>query len=85
MKFIKYITMKKAMIIVLLLLVPLILMDTSNIQIDNYNFQQLEKARIILENIPLDAQKFFTLKDFNEQYKADIKTIKNCYYVSNDN
>lgn len=54
-------------------------------KIDEYNFEQLENAKIVLEKIPEDANKFSTLKKFNEIYNAWIKPIKNCYYVSNSN
>ena len=59
--------------------------EQDKLAIDRYNFAQLEKAKPILESIPTNARKFYTLKEFNEQYKADIKQMKNCYYVSNDN
>lgn len=38
-----------------------------------------------MDKIPKDAKKFYTLKEFNNIYSADIKPIKNCYYVSNYN
>ncbi len=54
-------------------------------KIDEYNFEQLEKAKIILEKIQKDVNKFHTLKSFNEIYNAWIEPIKNCYYISNVN
>ncbi|EKE28172.1 MAG: hypothetical protein ACD_3C00086G0016 [uncultured bacterium (gcode 4)] len=54
-------------------------------KIDEYNFEQLIKAKQILSNIWKDDKKFFTLKEFNQKYNANIKPIKNCYYVSNSN
>lgn len=59
--------------------------EQDKLAIDRYNFEQLEKAKPILESIPENAKKFYTLKEFNEQYRADIKPIDNCYYISNSN
>lgn len=59
--------------------------ELKNESIDKYNFEQLEKVKPILESIPKDAKKFYTLKELNEIYNADIKPIKNCYVVNNDN
>lgn len=58
------------------------------IEVDEYNFGQLEKAKKILKNVPRGddrSERFETLKKFNEQYNADIQPKKNCYYVSNYN
>lgn len=86
---------KKKLIMFIIILIPLIIMsglslynyykEYNNIKIDEYNFSQLEKAKIILDKIPKDTKKFYTLKEFNTQYNADIKPIKNCYDVSNIN
>jgi len=62
-----------------------VLRESYLIYVDYYNFKQLEKAKIILEKIPENAEKFYTLKEFNEKYNANIKPIKNCYDVSNYN
>jgi hypothetical protein len=59
--------------------------EQDKLAIDRYNFEQLEKAKPILESLPVNAPKFYSLKEFNEQYKADIKPIKNCFSVSNFN
>lgn len=59
--------------------------EQDNIKIDEYNFTQLEKAKSILENTPTNTKKFYSLREFNEQYKADIQPMKNCYYVSSNN
>ncbi|MDD2907476.1 MAG: hypothetical protein PHH98_02435 [Candidatus Gracilibacteria bacterium] len=59
--------------------------EQDKIKIDKYNFEQLEKSKLILNNISTDSKKFFTLKDFNNIYDSDIKPIKNCYYISNSN
>lgn len=80
-KFQKKIILFLTLIIILLLW----LIEVNNIMIDKYNFQQLEKAKIILDKTPRDAKKFYNLEEFNEQYKAWIVPIKNCYYVRNIN
>ena len=59
--------------------------EKENIAIDEYNFSQLDKIKPLLEAIPANAKKFYTLKDFNTLYHGDIQPMKNCYYVSNDN
>lgn len=59
--------------------------EQDKLTIDRYNFEQLEKAKPILAQIPEDTRKFRTLKEFNDIYKANIKPIKNCYYVRNYN
>lgn len=59
--------------------------EQDKLVIDRYNFRQLEKVKPILESIPKNAKKFHTLKEFNDIYKTDVKPIKNCYYVSNEN
>lgn len=78
----KKLTKKNVLIFVILIF---IIFEIINIHTDIYNFWQLEKAKVILDKIPKDDYKFFTLKKLNEKYKADIHPIKNCYYVSNDN
>ena len=75
-------------IIVILFLVnrnALLNKEKENIAIDEYNFSQLDKIKPLLEAIPANAKKFYTLKDFNTLYHGDIQPMKNCYYVSNDN
>ena len=59
--------------------------EKDKIVIDRYNFEQLEKAKPILESIPETDKNFYSLKEFNEIYNAWIKSIKNCYYVRNYN
>ncbi|MCH2188238.1 hypothetical protein MK079_00210 [Candidatus Gracilibacteria bacterium] len=60
-----------------------ILLECYHIFVDTYNFRQLEKAKPILESIPLDAKTFYSLEEFNDQYNAEIKPVNNCYIVSN--
>lgn len=71
--------------IILLAVTYSLIFEQDKIKIDKYNFEQLEKAKIILEKIPKDAKYFYTFKKFNNSYKANIEPIKNCYYISNDN
>lgn len=59
--------------------------ELENRKIDEYNLGELEKAKKILNDIWKGDEKFFTLKEFNSRYSANIKPIKNCYYVSNSN
>lgn len=59
--------------------------EKDKIAIDKYNFEQLEKVKPILESIPVNDKKFYSLKEFNQKYNSDIKTIKNCYYISTYN
>ncbi len=52
-------------------------------KIDEYNFEQLTKVKIILKDIKRSDKKFQSLKEFNHIYNADINPIKNCYYIKN--
>ncbi|MDD3793231.1 MAG: hypothetical protein PHI37_00260 [Candidatus Gracilibacteria bacterium] len=84
-KIVKLINIKVFKIGFLILLILFIVREGYGIYIDNYNFKQLEKAKPILETIKEGDERFFSLNEFNERYGADIKPIKNCYYVSNYN
>ncbi|EKD44468.1 MAG: hypothetical protein ACD_71C00126G0003 [uncultured bacterium (gcode 4)] len=57
--------------------------ELENRKIDEYNFWELEKVKNLLKWWNKDLYKFNTLKEFNEKYKANIKPIKNCYFLSN--
>ena len=59
--------------------------EQDKIAIDRYNFEQLEKAKPILEKLPQKDKKIFSPKMLNDLYGANIQTIKNCYYISNSN
>ncbi|MCH2188240.1 hypothetical protein MK079_00220 [Candidatus Gracilibacteria bacterium] len=59
--------------------------ELANQKIDEYNFEQLEKAKPFLDGLSKDVDKFFTLREFNEITGANIQPIHNCYYVSNRN
>lgn len=58
--------------------------ESDKLAIDRYNFWQLGKVKIILSK-QNDIKVFFSIKDFNDIYKSDIKTIKNCYYITSVN
>jgi hypothetical protein len=59
--------------------------DKENIEIDKYNFEQLE----IVDNTIMNDEKynkwFRDIWAFNKIYKTNIKPIKNCYYISHRN
>lgn len=38
-----------------------------------------------MESIPENSGKFYTLKEFNHLYNANVEPKKDCYYVSNVN
>jgi hypothetical protein len=59
--------------------------EKEKIEIDRYNFEQLEKAKPYLETIDENTEDFYFLPDFNEKFNIDIKPIKNCYYVRSTN
>lgn len=72
-------------IIFLWILIYSFVFEKDKIAIDRYNFEQLEKAKPILESIPETDERFYSLKEFNQKYNADIKPIKNCYFIINSN
>jgi hypothetical protein len=51
--------------------------------IDVYNFSQLEKVTGVL-NTPTQAN-FRDIIDFNTIFDENIKPLKNCYYLSDNN
>lgn len=57
--------------------------EHENLRIDEYNFEQLEKVKVVLKNIKRTDKKFSSLKNFNNLYNTNIKSIKNCYYIKN--
>lgn len=61
------------------------LTESENLKIDEYNFEQLEKAKNILRNLKRTDTKFSSLKEFNNIYNSNIKPIKNCYYINKYN
>jgi len=81
-------TKKILTILLIILLSPIfiyLLVDWKNLYVDMYNFRQLEKAKPILESLWENDKHFYSLKEFNEIYNINIKPIKNCYSISNDN
>ena len=58
------------------------------IEIDRYNFQQLEKAKKVIENIPENKKTYRVrnLKQLNSKFKADIEPLdkRYCYDVYYD-
>ncbi len=71
--------------VIFIIIFAFIIRESYLTYVDYYNFNELEKAKIILEKIPENTDKFYTLKEFNEKYNANIKPIKNCYDISNYN
>lgn len=59
--------------------------EKDKIDIDRYNFKQLEKVKIILKDYKKEDSYFNNVKQFNEIYNTDIRPIKNCYDISNYN
>jgi len=57
--------------------------EYSKRKIDEYNFEQLEKVKDLLKNLKRSDKEFLSLSEFNKLYNAEIKPIKNCYYVKN--
>jgi hypothetical protein len=72
-------------IFLLLLIWALIIFEWRNIYIDYYNFQQLEKAKQVVENLKWEEKDYRVrdLKWFNYQFDADIEPLdkRYCYYV----
>ncbi len=59
--------------------------EQAKLEIDEYNFEQLEKVKNILRNLKRTDTKFSSLKEFNNIYNSNIKPIKNCYYINKYN
>jgi len=75
-------------IVVILLIWALIIFEWKNIYVDRYNFQQLEKAKKVIENIPENKKTYRVrnLKQLNSKFKADIEPLdkRYCYDVYYD-
>lgn len=52
--------------------------------VDIYNFSQLKKAIPILEELPEETEKFYTVNKFNDLTNFNLKPIYKCYYISNN-
>ncbi len=83
---------KIILVVVLLVLIILVVAwykyyqyDKENLKIDYYNFQQLEKVKKVIENIPENKKTYRVrnLKQLNSKFKADIEPLdkRYCYYV----
>jgi len=59
--------------------------EKEKIFIDEYNFNQLEKVKTILDNKTNSGYILRNYIDFNEKFNQDIKPIKNCYYLKTKN
>jgi len=59
--------------------------EKEKIKIDEYNFEQLEKVKEILDPLDKDSYSFDNIWDFNKLYNSNIEPIKNCYYIKDRN
>lgn len=58
--------------------------EYESLAIDQYNFSQLEKIKLLLDT-KNTVTSFNTLQEFNTKYNVDIKPVRNCYYASSSN
>lgn len=61
------------------------IIEKININSDEYNFQQFEKIKSILEWEAPTEYKFWNLQEFNEKYNSDITPQNNCYFLIDRN
>ncbi|MDR0771809.1 MAG: hypothetical protein LBF15_01820 [Candidatus Peribacteria bacterium] len=74
---------KKALIVIIIIsFIFALFMEAYWIYIDKYNFKEFEKAKVVLDTLPVGSEKFTNLKEFNEVYNMNITPIKNCYVMS---
>lgn len=59
--------------------------EQAKIEIDEYNFEQLDKVKNILDWLDKNSYGFENLKEFNEKFNENIESIKNCYFLSDKN
>ncbi len=59
--------------------------EEEKIAIDEYNFNQLEKVKTILDKLDKNSYKFDNIKEFSKKFNQEIKPIKNCYFLSDRN
>ncbi len=57
--------------------------EQENIKIDEYNFEQLEQVKSILNSQSKNIHTFKNINEFNKNYNVDIRPIKNCYILAN--
>ncbi len=59
--------------------------EEDRIKIDEYNFEQLEKVKSVLDWLDKNSYSFNNLKEFNKKFNQNITPIKNCYFLSDRN
>lgn len=59
--------------------------EPEKMDMDRYNFNQLNQIKPILKRLDMWSIWFRYIWDFNKIYHANIKPIKNCYYISDEN
>lgn len=59
--------------------------EQDKLAIDRYNFNQLKQIKPILKTLNMWSIWFRYIWDFNKVYNANLKPIKNCYYISDEN
>jgi len=59
--------------------------EQAKIEIDEYNFGELDKVKNILNWLDKNSYSFEDLKEFNKKFNQNIKPIKNCYYLVDRN
>lgn len=59
--------------------------EQENRKIDEYNFEQLEKVKSVLDWLDKNSYKFDNIKEFNKNFNQNIKPIKNCYFLTSRN
>lgn len=59
--------------------------EQDKMNIDRYNFEQLNVVKETLSKIDRKSYNFYDLKHFNNKYDQNIKPINNCYYLVSTN
>lgn len=62
-----------------------LIFEQDKLTIDRYNFEQLEKVRLVLDNLDKNSYKFDNLNEFNKKFSQNIEPIKNCYFLTERN
>jgi hypothetical protein len=81
----KLLNKKVYVIISLISILIFIIYEIININIDIYNFKQLEKVKSVLDSLDKNSYNFSNLKEFNKKFSQNIEPIKNCYFLSDRN
>lgn len=82
----------KSFMIMLILIVAIywlvgiysLIFEQDKIAVDRYNFEELSKSKQTLDKVKT-SDRFDNLNEFNNLYGINIKPIKNCYYLSDNN